>query len=271
MTGAPRSARTPLNAPFTDPPASADEAALDPDAMRQPLGNAWYCVGQSRSLGLGSRTGPARRGAERRADRAGPRPGRHPVRAARPLPPSRHGPVQGALRRRHADVPVPRLALRHGRALPRRADPVGARCRRFLPHPGPALPGPRERRVPLGQPASRTRRRGRAGRAGAGFRAGGLPGGRTRGRGLLRPHHFEPRRSRARRLRPRLLVVPTLEAAPREGEDLPAGAARLRHDQPRHHDELAGLPPARRRARGRDRVPAARRAPGAHPRRREAA
>ena len=51
MTGVPRSARTALNAPFANPPRPADEAALDPDAMRQPLGNAWYCVGQSRSLG----------------------------------------------------------------------------------------------------------------------------------------------------------------------------------------------------------------------------
>jgi len=58
MTDPPRSARTALNAPFANPSRPADEAALDPDAMRQPLGNAWYCVGQSRSLGkAGSRTG----------------------------------------------------------------------------------------------------------------------------------------------------------------------------------------------------------------------
>lgn len=31
-------------------PAPADENALDPEAMRQPLGNAWYCVGQAASL-----------------------------------------------------------------------------------------------------------------------------------------------------------------------------------------------------------------------------
>ena len=47
-----------MNAPFTNPPRPADEAALDPDAMRQPLGNAWYCVGQSRNLGkAGSKAG----------------------------------------------------------------------------------------------------------------------------------------------------------------------------------------------------------------------
>ena len=51
MTGAPRPARNPLTAPVTSLPRPAEDAALDPEAMRQPLGNAWYCVGQSRSLG----------------------------------------------------------------------------------------------------------------------------------------------------------------------------------------------------------------------------
>ncbi|RZK86200.1 MAG: Rieske (2Fe-2S) protein, partial [Methylobacterium sp.] len=31
-----------------------DEAALDPDAMRQPLPDAWYCVGRSESLKAGA-------------------------------------------------------------------------------------------------------------------------------------------------------------------------------------------------------------------------
>lgn len=39
-----------MNAPITPLPRAPDEAALDPDAMRQPLANAWYCVGQSRTL-----------------------------------------------------------------------------------------------------------------------------------------------------------------------------------------------------------------------------
>ena len=39
-----------MNAPITPLPRSADEDALDPDAMRQPLPDAWYCVGQSRWL-----------------------------------------------------------------------------------------------------------------------------------------------------------------------------------------------------------------------------
>ena len=40
-----------MNAPVTPLPRPPEDAALDPEAMRQPLGNAWYCVGQSRSLG----------------------------------------------------------------------------------------------------------------------------------------------------------------------------------------------------------------------------
>lgn len=34
-------------------PAPADEGALDPEAMRQPLPNAWYCVSRSEALGRG--------------------------------------------------------------------------------------------------------------------------------------------------------------------------------------------------------------------------
>ncbi len=41
-----------MHAPITPLPLprAPDESALDPDAMRQPLANAWYCVGQARDL-----------------------------------------------------------------------------------------------------------------------------------------------------------------------------------------------------------------------------
>ena len=38
-------------APPSRDPRPGDEAALDPDAMRQPLPAAWYCVGQAKTLG----------------------------------------------------------------------------------------------------------------------------------------------------------------------------------------------------------------------------
>ncbi len=41
---------TPIVNVQVPPPRPADEAALDPEAMRQPLPNAWYCVGRSNSL-----------------------------------------------------------------------------------------------------------------------------------------------------------------------------------------------------------------------------